>query len=72
MDEVENNQSTTQTRRDLDKTSDEVPVENLSGAASSIPLSLPLVSASNYLTVLPVETDLIRKHMQSCTGVSTS
>ena len=47
---------TTQTRRDLDQTPDEVPVENLSGAASSIPLSLPLVSASNYLTVLPVET----------------
>ena len=46
LDEVENSQSTTQTRRDLDQTPDEVPVENLSGAASSIPLSLPLVSAS--------------------------
>ena len=55
LDEVENSQSTTQTRRDLDQTPDEVPVENLSGAASSIPFSLPLVSTSNYLTVLPVE-----------------
>ena len=57
LDEVENSQSTTQTRRDLDQTPDEVPVGNLSGAASSILLSLPLVSASNYLTVLPVETE---------------
>ena len=36
-------------------------MENLSGAASSIPLSLPLVSASNYLTVLPVETEFDSK-----------
>ena len=50
-----------ETRRDLDQTPDEVPVENLSGAASSIPLSLPLVSASNYLTVLPVETEFDSK-----------
>ena len=56
LDEVENSQSTTQTRRDLDQTPDEVPLENLSRAASSIPLSLPFVSASNYLTVLLVET----------------
>ena len=55
LDEVENSQSTTQTRRNLDQTPDEVPVEKLSGAASSIPLSLPLVCASNYLTVLPFE-----------------
>ena len=61
LDKVENSQSTTQTRRDLDQTPDEVPVENLSGAASSIPLSLPLVSASNYLTVLPVETEFDSK-----------
>ena len=61
LDEVENSQSTTQTRRDLDQTTDEVPVENLSGAASSIPLSLPLVSASNYLTVLPFETEFDSK-----------
>ena len=61
LDEVENSQSTTQTRRDLDQTPDEVPVENLSGAASSILLSLPLVSASNYLTILPVETEFDSK-----------
>ena len=42
LDEVENSQSTTQTRRDLDQTPDEVLVENLSGAASSIPLSIPV------------------------------
>ena len=61
LDEVEDRQSTTQTRRDLDQTPDEIPVENLSGAASSIPLSLPSVSASNYLTVLPVETEFDSK-----------
>ena len=33
LDEVENSQSTTQTRRDLDQTPDEFLVENLSGAA---------------------------------------
>ena len=59
--EVENSQSTTQTRRDLDQTPDEVPVDNLPDAASSIPLSLQLVSASNYLTVLPVETEFDSK-----------
>ena len=40
---------------------DEVLVENLSGAASSIPLSYPLVSASDYLTVLSVETEFDSK-----------
>ena len=61
QDEVENSQSTTQTRRDVDQTPNEVLVDNPSGAASSIPLSLPLVSASNYLTVLPVETEFDSK-----------
>ena len=61
LDEVGDRQSTTQTRRDLDHTPDEVLVENLFGVASSIPLSLPLVSASNYLTVLPVETEFDSK-----------
>ena len=61
LDEVEDSQSTTQTRRDHDQTPDEFPVENLSGAASSIPTSLPLVSASNYLTDLPVETEFDSK-----------
>ena len=61
QDEVENSESTTQTRGDVGQTPDEVLVENLSGAASSIPLSYPLVSASNYLTVLPVETEFDSK-----------
>ena len=56
LDELEDSQSTTQTRRDVGQTPNGVLVDNLSGAASSIPLSYPLVSASNYLTVLPVET----------------
>ena len=47
LDEVEDSQSTTQTRRDIDQTADEVPMESLSGAASSTPLSVPMVSASN-------------------------
>ena len=61
LDEVENSDSTTQTRGDVGQTPDEAPVENLSGAASSVPLSYPLVSASNYLTVLPVETEFDSK-----------
>ena len=61
QDEQENSESTTQTRGDVGQTPDEVPVENRSGAASSIPLSYPLVSASNYLTVLPVETEFDSK-----------
>ena len=61
LDEVEDSQSTTQTRRDVGQTPDEAHVDNLSGAAPSIPLSYPLVSASNYLTVLPVETEFDSK-----------
>ena len=61
LDEVDDSQSTTDARADVGQTPDEVPLENLSGAASSIPLSLPLVSASNYLTVLPVETEFDSK-----------
>ena len=61
LDEVEDSQSTTQTRRDIDQTADEVPMESLSGAASSTPLSLPMVSASNYLTVLLAETEFDSK-----------
>ena len=61
LDEVEDSQSTTQTRRDLDQTPDEVPVDNPPGAASSIPISYPLISASSYLTVLPVETEFDSK-----------
>ena len=61
LDEVENNESTTQTRGDVGQTPDEVPVDNPPGAASSIPISYPLVSASNYLTVLPFETEFDSK-----------
>ena len=45
-----NSESTTQIREDVEQIPDEVHVDNLSGAAPSIPLSYPLVSASNYLT----------------------
>ena len=71
LDEMEDSQSTTQTRQDVGQTLNEVLVDNLSGDASAIPISYPLVSASNYLTVLLDETSLIREHRQSCTGVST-
>ena len=58
---MENSESTTKIRGDVEQTPDEVPVGNLSGAASSIPLSLPLASASHYLTVLPAETEFDSK-----------
>ena len=61
LNEVENSQSTTQTRGDVGQIPDEVYADNPPGAASSIPLSLPLGSASNYLTVLPVETEFDSK-----------
>ena len=58
LDEVENSESATQIRGDVGQTPDEVLVDNLSGAASSIHFSYPLVSASNYLTVLPLKPSL--------------
>ena len=61
LDEVENSQSTTQTRQDVGQTPDEVHVDNPPDAASSILSPYPLVSASNYLTVLPVETEFDSK-----------
>ena len=61
LDEVENSESTTQIRGDVGQTPDEVLVDSPSGAASSTPISYPLVSASNYLTVLPVETEFDSK-----------
>ena len=61
LDEVENSQSITQTRRDVSQTPDEAHVDNPPGTASSIPFSYPLISASNYLTVLPVETEFDSK-----------
>ena len=61
LDEVEDSQSTTQTRQDVGQTLNEVLVDNPSGDASAIPISYPLVSASNYLTVLPVEIEFDSK-----------
>ena len=61
LDEAEDRQSTTQTRRDLDHTPDEVLVNIPSGETSAIPLSYPFVSASNYLTVLAVDTEFDSK-----------
>ena len=56
QDEVENSQPTTQARGDVSHTPDEAHVDNPPGAASSILSPYPLISASNYLTVLPVES----------------
>ena len=61
LDEVENSESTTQIRGDVGQTPDEVLVDNPSDAASQILSPYPLVSASNYLTVLPVETEFDSK-----------
>ena len=61
LDLVETSQSTTQARGDVGQTPDEVLVDNPLGAASSILSPYPLISASNYLTVLPVETELDSK-----------
>ena len=59
--EVENSPSTTQARGDVGQTPDEVHVDNPPDAASSIISPFPLISASNYLTVLPVETEFDSK-----------
>ena len=61
LDEVENSQSTTQARGDVDQTQDGAHVDNPPDAASSTPSPYPLTSASNYLTVLPVETEFDSK-----------
>ena len=61
LDEVENSQSTTQARGDVGQTPVEVHVDNQPDAASSILSPYPLISASNYLTVLPVETEFDSK-----------
>ena len=45
LDEVENSQSTMQTRQDVGQTLNEVLVDNPSGNASAMPISYPLVSA---------------------------
>ena len=61
LDEVENSQSTMQARGDVGQTPDEAHVDNPLDAASSILSPYPLISASNYLTVLPVETEFDSK-----------
>ena len=61
LDDVGDSQSTTQTRQNVGQTLNEVLVDNPSGDASAIPISYPLVSASNYLTVLPVGTEFDSK-----------
>ena len=61
LDEVENRESTTQARGDVGQAPDEVHVDNPPDAASSTPSPYPLISASNYLTVLPVETEFDSK-----------
>ena len=57
LDEVENSQSTMQARGDVGQAPDGTHVDNPPNAASSTPSPYPLISASNYLTVLPVETE---------------
>ena len=61
LDEVENSQSTMQARGDVGQTPDEAHVDNPPDAASSILSPYPLISASNYLTVHPVETEFDSK-----------
>ena len=61
LDEVENSQSSTQSGGDVGQTPDEVHMDHPLDAASSTPSPYPLISASNYLTVLPVETEFDSK-----------
>ena len=61
LDEVENSQLTTQIRGDVGRAPDGVHVDNPPDAASSTPSPYPLTSASNYLTVLPVEIEFDSK-----------
>ena len=61
LDEVENSQSTTHDRADVGQTPDGAHVDNPPDAASSTPSPYLLISASNYLTVLPVETEFDSK-----------
>ena len=71
LDEVVNSQSSTQARGDVGQTTDEVHVDNPPDAASSILSTYSLLSASNYLTVLPVETEFDSKAQAVVHGVST-
>ena len=61
LDEVENSHSTKQARGDVGQASDEAHVDNPPDVAFSTPSPYPLISASNYLTVLPVEAEFDSK-----------
>ena len=61
LDEVENSQSTTEARGDVGQTPDGAHVDNPLDAAFSRPSPYPLISAINYLIVLPVETEFDSK-----------
>ena len=61
LDDVDNSQSTTQTLEDVGQAPDGAHVDNPPDAASSTPSPYPLTSASNYVTVLPVETEFDSK-----------
>ena len=59
--ELGNSESTTQIREDVEQIPDEVHADNPPDAASSILSPYPWISASNHLTVLPVETEFDSK-----------
>ena len=62
LDEVENSQSTVQARGDVGQAPDGTHVDNPPDAQhSSTPSPYPLISASNYVTVLPVENEFDSK-----------
>ena len=61
LDEVGNSESTMQARGDVGQ-------DNPPGAASSTRSPYPLISASNYLTVLPVETEFDSKAQAAVHG----
>ena len=61
MGDVENSQSTTQALGDVGQAPDGAHVDNPPDAASSTPSPYPSTSASNYLTVLSVETEFDSK-----------
>ena len=61
LDEVENSESTTQTRQDVGQTLSEVPCGQSFWRCICNTYFVSVVSASNYLTVLPVETEFDSK-----------
>ena len=78
-DEVENSQSTMQARGDVGQAPDGTHVDNPPDAAFSTPSPYPLISASNYLTVLPAETEfdseaqaLVHRSADAVTGQNST